>query len=223
MSVYYLVPIIKSIYRKVLPLSVRESVLIIRLKHLILQHVLGHNAMYDSEYYTNIVEGLAVRSVRMIAESILFDFKPSTVVDVGCGTGALLEILQQRGCVSLGLEYSEAALKHCRARGLNVIKFNLEKDILKDDLTFDVAISREVAEHLPEKIADRYVDLLKRLSYLLPRRQAREASITLTNNHRRIGSPNFELAVSITMKRSPHAGVIVGNGPALPLAFTAIT
>ena len=50
---------------------------------------------------------------------------------------------------------------------VTVLKFDLERDNLKDTRTFDVAISMEVAEHLPEKIADRYVDLLTGLSNII--------------------------------------------------------
>ena len=163
----YSAPIIRRVYRRVLPLSVRESRLVLKLRQLIFEHVLGHNAIYDLDYYADTVEGPAVRSAGVISESIILDLKAKTVVDVGCGTGALLHALQERGCRALGLEYSESALKYCRRRGLAVLKFDLERDNLKDTRTFDVAISMEVAEHLPEKIADRYVDLLTGLSNII--------------------------------------------------------
>jgi len=111
-----------------------------------------------------MIEGSAVRSAEAIADSILADLAPSTVVDVGCGTGALLEVFQKRGCQVFGLEYAESALQYCRDRGLDVRKFNLERESLAADRTFDVAISMEVAEHLPGPIADRYVALLTGLS-----------------------------------------------------------
>jgi hypothetical protein len=40
----------------------------------------------------------------------------------------------------------------------------LERDVFNDNRTFDVVVSIEVAEHLPGIVADRYVDLLTRLS-----------------------------------------------------------
>jgi SAM-dependent methyltransferase len=161
-------PTIKGAYRKAVPLPIRRFLRqfpqVKKLERLIVEHLLGHDAIYDSNYYANLVEGSAVRGAGVISESILRDLKPKTVVDVGCGTGALLEALRKRGCLVFGLEYSEAALGYCRERRLEVLKFNLERDILNTDRTFDVAISMEVAEHLPERTADRYVDLLTRLS-----------------------------------------------------------
>lgn len=155
---------IKSAYRTVIPFFIRQSALAARLKGFIYENLLGHDALYDSHYYDFSVEEPAVRSAKVIAELILLDLKPMSVVDVGCGTGALLEALQKKGCQVFGLEYSKAALEYCHARKLNVVKFNLEKDVFKIDHTFDLAVSLEVAEHLPEEVADNFVNLLTRLS-----------------------------------------------------------
>jgi SAM-dependent methyltransferase len=151
--------ILKSIYRCLLPASIRTSLPVTKLK----VHFLGHDWVYDSDYYAT-AEGPVVASARRIARSIWDDFAPSRVIDVGCGTGALLEALRDRGCEVYGLEYSEAALKSCRSRKLSVQKFDLETDIFNDDRAFDLAVSMEVAEHLPQTCADRYIDLLARLS-----------------------------------------------------------
>jgi len=144
---------LKRIYRVVVPLSIWTSRLVSRLKGFIYEHPFAHDAIYDSDYYASTVEGPAVSSAEAISQSILLDLRPNTIVDVGCGTGALLEALRRRGCQVLGLEYSEAALRYCRSRDLDVRKFDLERDTLADDRTFDV-----------EKISGHYVALLARLS-----------------------------------------------------------
>src|SRR5215467_7668468 len=155
--------IIKDICRKTMPLSLRKSPWIAKLK----RHVYWYNMIYDSDYYNCNAQDPAIRSVGTMSESIYSEFKPKDVIDVGCGTGALLDALRKRGCEVLGLEYSEAALRLCRAQYLPVLKFNLEKDIFIQRRVFDVAISMEVAEHLPARIADRYVELLTRLSPII--------------------------------------------------------
>jgi len=151
--------IVKDLYHAIIPRFIQESSLVYKLKNLV-----GHNVIYDSDYYDRQVEGAALRSAGVISESIITESAPNRVVDVGCGTGALLEALRDRGCEVCGLEYSSAALKYCRARKLDVIKFNIERDTFRDNRVFDVAISTEVAEHLPEKVADHYIDLLTRLA-----------------------------------------------------------
>ena len=152
--------VIKNLYRTLLPASVRHSAIVARLQ----DKLLPHNWIYDSNYYEKSVEGPAVRSAGRIADSILREFGAGRVIDIGCGTGALLEALRDRGCEVFGLEYSKAGLKYCHARRLEVAKFDLERDTFNYDRSFDVAVSMEVAEHLPEVTADRYVDLLTRLS-----------------------------------------------------------
>jgi SAM-dependent methyltransferase len=156
--------VLKRILRAVVPSSVRQSRFVTRLRWFLYERMRGHDAIYDSEYFTLDVEATAANSAEAIAESIRADLRPHSAMDVGCGTGALLQALRSRGCAVAGLEYSEAALAYCRARALDVRKFDLERDTLADDRTFDVAISMEVAEHLPEHRADRYVALLARLA-----------------------------------------------------------
>jgi SAM-dependent methyltransferase len=155
--------VIKRMYRTLLPASVRESAIVAELK----LQLFGRGWIYSSDFYESGVEDPAVRSAGRIASSIVNEFKATNIVDVGCGTGALLEALREGGCEVFGLEYSEAALKYCRARRLNVAKFDLERDVFYDNRTFGVAVSMEVAEHLPATVADRYLDLLTRLSQVV--------------------------------------------------------
>jgi SAM-dependent methyltransferase len=110
-----------------------------------------------------MIDRQAMKSAQAIADSIVRDFSPITVLDVGCGTGALLQSLALKKVQGVGLEYSEAALKYCRARSLDVRKFNLETEqSMQFDNSFDLVVSLEVAEHLPEQVADRFIDLLCR-------------------------------------------------------------
>ena len=158
--------VIGNLYRFLLPESVRQFSIVAKLKAKLLM-LLGHDWIYNPYYYDMHVEGPAIRSAETIANSILNNFEVKSAIDVGCGTGALLEALRDRDCKEFGFEYSEAALNYCRARQLDVAKFDLERDVFTDNRTFDVAVSMEVAEHLPEIVSDRYVDLLTRLSRVI--------------------------------------------------------
>lgn len=147
---------IRSGYSRFTPESIRTSRFIARAKELV-----PHDLMYDAEYYVEDEEH-ASKASATISESIMADFQPRSVIDVGCGTGALLGALRDRGCEVFGLEYAEGGLAFCRSRKLDVRKFDLERDIFDIDRTFDVAVSTEVAEHLPERCANGYIDLLTR-------------------------------------------------------------
>jgi SAM-dependent methyltransferase len=123
--------------------------------------LMTHDDIYDDEYYDSFEFEEAERSAGPIARSILRDFAPKMVLDVGCGTGAMLATLAAQGIEVAGLEYSEAALKHCHRRGLNVRKFDLESSHPPPIAPrFDLVMCLEVAEHLPSHLADRLVDFL---------------------------------------------------------------
>ncbi|MCE9609402.1 MAG: methyltransferase domain-containing protein [Chthoniobacter sp.] len=121
----------------------------------------AHNSIYNDTYY-NAMEQHAQRSMEVIAQDVFSQFHPARVLDVGCGTGALLFSLQQRGVDVLGFEYSEAGIAICQKKGVPVRKCNLEKKTVQLPINFDVSVCTEVAEHLPESCADDLVNLLCR-------------------------------------------------------------
>lgn len=118
-----------------------------------------HDALYDAAYFARQDRQMAV-SADGIAASIRARLPAvHTVVDVGCGSGAILAALGRAGVSGTGLEYAEAALARCRAKGLTVHKFDIEAEA-PPALRADLALSTEVAEHLPAARADAYVDML---------------------------------------------------------------
>jgi SAM-dependent methyltransferase len=124
------------------------------------ERLANHDELYNDSYYRNAVDPIAAASAPAMTRTLFEALHPTTVVDVGCGTGQLLLHFQKLGVTSTrGLEYSEAALAICRDRGLQVQKFDLEQE-QNIDWRADLVTSTEVAEHLPERCADRYVDLL---------------------------------------------------------------
>lgn len=118
-----------------------------------------HDDVYDRDYYEKIVEPTMALSAQAMAQSIARDLAPAAVVDLGCGAGNLLEALRSAGVSGRGLEYASAAIEASRARGIVVDRFDIEHDPVPP-LKADVVISTEVAEHLPEGCADRFVDAL---------------------------------------------------------------
>lgn len=169
---YSLYTIAKTTYRTIVPRSLDRSFfdgqsaasrLIIRLKAALEQGA-PHDDLYDATYYARQEEAMRVSSGH-IAESIAERMpQVRTVIDVGCGSGAILGALRDRGLSGRGLDYSEAALDICREKGLDVLKFDLESGAAAPDLHADLALSTEVAEHLPAEIADPYVDFLTGIS-----------------------------------------------------------
>ncbi|MGI8788470.1 MAG: class I SAM-dependent methyltransferase [Pyrinomonadaceae bacterium] len=96
---------------------------------------------------------------RAILESFLQDIvrkirNPQSairILDVGCGTGGNLEMLQKFGAAE-GVDVSDDALEFCQSKGLNVHKGLAEKLPFADE-TFDVVTALDVVEHLDNDVA----------------------------------------------------------------------
>ena len=73
------------------------------------------------------------------------------ILDVGCGTGANLEMLSEYGQAE-GVDISDEALEFCRKKGLNVTKGSAE-NLPHEDETFDLVTGLDVIEHLDDDVA----------------------------------------------------------------------
>lgn len=209
--------LLKNIYRSLLPAVVRDSPIVSRLK----SKLLPHNWIYDAEFYERRIGGPAARSAGTICDSIVTEFAPKRVIDVGCGTGEMIEELRNRGCDVRGLEYSQAALDYCKTKSLIVSKFDIEKSHFHENGEFDVAITLEVAEHLPERVADRFVDILTQLAPVIVFTAARPGQEGLDHVNcqppsywkAKFQARGFEELVEITQRWSDRwrsAGVVEG-------------
>jgi len=89
--------------------------------------------------------------VRGIVAKVGSQMSSIRILDVGCGTGANLEMLSQFGEAE-GVDVSDDALEFCRGKGLNVQKGLAEK-LPYEDGAFDVTTALDVVEHLDDDVA----------------------------------------------------------------------
>jgi 2-polyprenyl-3-methyl-5-hydroxy-6-metoxy-1,4-benzoquinol methylase len=122
----------------------------------------GNDELYDRAYYENI-DALAAGSMEVIAAGLVREAAPASVLDVGCGSGALLAALRDRGVPGVGVEQSAAGLAACRARGLQVHAVDLRADP-RPRGRFGAVTCLEVAEHLPPEQVDALVGFLSAAS-----------------------------------------------------------
>src|SRR5260370_7166720 len=74
------------------------------------------------------------------------------ILDVGCGTGANLQMLAEFG-VAEGVDVSPEALEFCRARGLGSLRQGAAESLPYEDAQFDLVTGLDVVEHLDDDIA----------------------------------------------------------------------
>ncbi len=74
------------------------------------------------------------------------------ILDVGCGTGANLQMLSNFG-IAEGVDVSAEALDFCRARGLAKVKQGAAEALPFEDASFDLVTGLDVVEHLDDDVA----------------------------------------------------------------------
>ena len=87
------------------------------------------------------------------------------MVDIGCGTGNWLAFFEKRGVAILGVDGDYVPRAQMRIRQDCFLPMDLSTENYSAiQGKFDLAISIEVAEHLPETVADAFVEKLCTLS-----------------------------------------------------------
>jgi SAM-dependent methyltransferase len=94
------------------------------------------------------------RIIASFLEKICGEMKPLTprILDVGCGTGANLELLGQYGDAE-GVDVSAEALAFCNTRGLTKVRQGEAERLPYDDGSFDLVTGLDVVEHLDDDVA----------------------------------------------------------------------
>jgi SAM-dependent methyltransferase len=99
------------------------------------------------------------RGLRALLERLLARYAPTdslrgVMLDVGCGTGANLKLMQSYGN-AFGVDASEQAIAFCRARGIPADRAFLASatDLPFPDSQFDLAVSFDVICNLPDDAA----------------------------------------------------------------------
>jgi SAM-dependent methyltransferase len=73
------------------------------------------------------------------------------ILDVGCGTGANLELLGTFGSAQ-GVDVSSEALSFCRRRGIAAVKEGQAEALPYEKNSFDVVTALDVVEHLDDDV-----------------------------------------------------------------------
>ncbi len=109
------------------------------------------NRVEDSHWWFVGRRAILESFVEPIATDLKASGEPVKILDVGCGTGANLEMLAAFGEPE-GVDMSDDALAFCRERGLKVSK-GLAEELPFEDGAFDFATALDVIEHLDDDVA----------------------------------------------------------------------
>jgi SAM-dependent methyltransferase len=118
---------------------------------------------YDQRFYDDLWEG-GRQAAQLVLPAVLAAVSPTTIVDVGCGGGAWLSVAADLGVNDLtGVDGASSLQAVARFDGFDFVETDLDQPFAMSR-TFDLAISIEVAEHLPPPRAGSFVADLTRLA-----------------------------------------------------------
>ena len=120
------------------------------------QQVLQSTTQYDQAFYAGQRDG-SLQSARAIIPLLLSHLSVHSVIDVGCGVGTWLKAFQENGVSDItgyDGEYVDTSALAIAAENFKVL--DLTTDFVLPRKA-DLAISLEVAEHLPAKNGDHLV------------------------------------------------------------------
>lgn len=118
------------------------------------------NQKYTREFFSGLEEH-SYRSARIVVPLVSDLFKPRSIVDVGCGTGAWLKAWNEIAALDfyLGIEGPYLDRENALIPAERIIFKDLKEPVLIDRV-FDLVMSLEVAEHLPATNAELFVQSL---------------------------------------------------------------
>ncbi len=116
------------------------------------------DAVYTARYFA-LRQKKASSSAAVVADCLTGQFAPSTVVDVGCGTGAYLREMERLGVSAHGYEGSTHALASAVVSPDKIELQDLREPLVAPK-SHDLVVCLEVAEHLPAESANQLVDSL---------------------------------------------------------------
>ena len=133
--------------------------------------------MIDKEYknYPNLPENLSINNLddnNSLKKMVTFVEENKTVIDFGCASGYLANLLKQRGCQVTGLEINPDAAEIARQYCEEVFVCDLDFDSLNNilgDRKFDVAVFGDVLEHLrnPWRVLEQTKDFLNPSGFIV--------------------------------------------------------
>lgn len=117
---------------------------------------------YSEDFYRNIQDG-TLRSAREIVPLVMELIQPCCIIDIGCGTGIWLSVFREYGVKDLwGVDGNWVDINMLKIPKDRFIAFDLQNGFLLNR-QFDLVVSLEVAEHLPDIYAERFIESLTRL------------------------------------------------------------
>ncbi|WP_448697803.1 class I SAM-dependent methyltransferase [Mucilaginibacter sp. AW1-3] len=114
------------------------------------QELTDHYQGYDREHY---LSSITIKRFNELLDTFEPYKKTNRILDVGCGSGFLMEQAKKRGWEVYGTEYTPDAIEICESKGINMKQGKLDPTWFEPE-SFDVITSIEVLEHINNPVEE---------------------------------------------------------------------
>jgi hypothetical protein len=119
---------------------------------------------YDENFYEEHIEGMS-KSAAIVLGLLYEHYNPQRVIDIGCGQGAWLAAAESLGAKILkGLDGEWVTKEALLSKNIDFMAVNFDEAMPELKEKYDLCISLEVAEHISQANAKRFIDLLCEVS-----------------------------------------------------------
>jgi hypothetical protein len=120
--------------------------------------------MYGVEFHDSLWAESAA-CARLVLPRVFALWRPKSIIDIGCGAGPWLSVAGEEGIDELvGVDVPAAADATHRYGGMRFVPSDISQPLPDVGGPFAMAMSIEVAEHLPATSADTFVETLTGLA-----------------------------------------------------------
>lgn len=128
--------------------------------------------LYNKQYFLNCKNFQLSRKRILPFYNRVMEFSPKRVLDVGCGLGTLIEMLREKGVEACGVDFAQTLKDDFGLPDYIVIAD--ANHLPFEDKYFDIVVSTEFFEHLPEEEIDNVLSEMKRVGKVVMARVAYE-------------------------------------------------
>lgn len=107
-------------------------------------------------YYKSVITAASIsgdtkssRYNQMLDFKNKFNLEGKKIVEIGCGTGAMLDVIQEAGMQAYGLEYSKISILEGKKKNRKIIEGYLEDIDEISEIKFDAFVCYNFLEHIP--------------------------------------------------------------------------